>query len=66
MKALERYHRGDFNDINQKWLPDGSVILTLHKRGQKTYHKIRVKNLYQPNEEVVRIDTGEPIAKGNL
>lgn len=66
MKPLQLYHKGKFNDLNQEWLNDGTVILTFHKRKGKKYHKIRVKNLYKLNEEEVDIDTGEPIAKGNL
>jgi len=66
MKPLQMLHKGDFNDLDQEWLSDGSVILTLHRRkGNKHYH-FRVKNLYKPNEEEVDIDTGEPITKGSL
>jgi len=66
LKPLQMYHKGQFNDINQKWLNDGSVILTLYKRKGNKHYKIRVKNLYQPDEEEVDIDTGKPITKGNL
>jgi len=66
MKPLKMYHKGQFNDINQKWLDDGTVILTLYRRKSNKYHKIRVKNLYKPNEEEVDIDTGKPIAKRSL
>ena len=61
MKPLQMFHKGDFNDMSQERQPDGSVIITLHKREGKKYHKIRVKNLYQDNEEEVDIATGEPI-----
>lgn len=61
MKPLEMLHKGDFNDMNQEWLPDGSVIITLYKRKGKKQYEFRVKNLYKPNEEEVNIDTGEPL-----
>jgi hypothetical protein len=61
MNPLQMLHKGDFNDMEQQWQPDGSVILKLHKREGKKYHILRVKNLYQDNEEEVNVDTGEPI-----
>ena len=66
MKPLQMLHKGDFNDMSQEWQPDGSVIITIHKREGKKYHRFRVKNLYQDNEEEVDIDTGQAISKGNL
>jgi hypothetical protein len=61
MKPLKRLHKGDFNNLNQEWQPDGSVIITLSKRGDKEVARFRVKNLYQDNEEEVDVNTGEPI-----
>jgi len=52
--------------MNQFQQPDGSIIIALAKRGQKKVHRFRVKNLYQPNEEEVDIDTGKPKPKRNL
>lgn len=66
MKPLQMLHKGDFNDMSSEWQPDGSVIISLHKRKGNKYFRFRVKNLYQPNEEEVDIDTGKPIAKRNL
>lgn len=66
MKPLKVLHKGGFNNLNQEWLPDGSVIITLYKRKGKKQYKFRVKNLYKPDEQEVDIDTGEPIAKGSL
>ena len=65
-KGLSKLKKGDFNSLDAKGQPDGSVIITLYKRGEKRSYKFRVKNLYQLNEEEVDIDTGKPITKGNL
>ena len=62
MKPLKMFHKGKFNDLNQEWQPDGTVIITIHGREEKQFHRFRVKNLYEPNEEEIDIDTGEPIA----
>ena len=61
MKPLQMLKKGDFNDLTQEWLPDGSVIITIFKRKTKKLHKFRVKDLYGPNEKEVDIATGEPI-----
>jgi len=66
MKPKEKYEAGDFNDTQWEWQPDGSVIITLSKRGEDKVYKFRVRNLYQPDEEELDVVTGDPIAKRNL
>ncbi|MBA7714550.1 hypothetical protein ES703_123576 [subsurface metagenome] len=61
MKPLQMLKKGDFNDLNQEWQPDGSVIITLAKRGKAKVYRFRVKDLYGKNEQEVDIDTGEPL-----
>ena len=61
MNGLDKLKSGDFNDMNQRWLPDGTVIITLIKRSEGIVYKFRVKDLYGENEQEVDIDTGEPI-----
>lgn len=52
---------GDFNVMEQEILPDGSVLITLSSRKYKRVYVFRVRNLYQRNEEVLDVATGEPI-----
>ena len=66
MEGLDKLKSGDFNDMNQEWQEDGSVIITLSKRGEEQVYKFRVRNLYQPDEQEVDIATGEPIAKRDI
>lgn len=66
MEGLEKLKIGDFNDMMQEQQPDGSVIITLSKRGEDKVYKFRVRDLYGPGEKEVDIATGEPIAKGNI
>jgi len=66
MKPLERLHKGDFNDMMQEWQPDGSVIITLFKQGESKVHKLRVRKLYQFDEEELDVATGKPIAKRDI
>ncbi|GAI79228.1 unnamed protein product, partial [marine sediment metagenome] len=52
-----------FNDMNQEWQPDGSVIITLSKRGENRAYRFRVRDLYGEHEEVLEhkvIPTGPP------
>lgn len=65
-KGLDKLKSGDFNNMDQEKQPDGSVVITLSKRGVKKAYKFRVKNLYKSDEEELNVNTGKPIAKGNL
>jgi len=62
MKVIERLKTGNFNTMSQEWQPDGSVIITLTKRGEGKVYKMKVKNLYSKKEKVewekVESDTG--------
>ena len=63
MNGLTKLYAGDFNDMIQAWQPDGSVIITLSKRGEDKLYRFKVKDLYGPDEEVVEseeIDTRIP------
>ena len=66
MEGLEKLKSGDFNDMMQERQPDGSVIITLSKRGEDKVYKFRVRNLYSPEEKEVDLATGEPIAEGDI
>ena len=52
-EGLDKLYAGDFNGINQQELPDGSVVITLSKRGEDKRYRFRVKNLYGEKEEVL-------------
>ena len=52
-EGLEKLKSGDFNDMSQEWQPDGSIIITLSKRGENKTYRFRVKNLYKENEKVL-------------
>jgi len=51
-EGLDKLYTGDFTGISQEEQPDGSVIITLSKRGEGKIYKFRVKNLYGEHEEV--------------
>ena len=53
MEGLKKLYRGDFNNMSQERQPDGSIIVTLSKRGEGKTYRFRVKDLYGPNEEVL-------------
>ena len=53
MEGLEKLKSGDFNDISQESQPDGSVIVTLVKRGEGKVYKFKVKDLYGKKEQVL-------------
>ena len=51
--GLLKLYSGDFNDMAQEKQPDGSVVITLSKRGEKVAYRFRVRDLYGPDEEVL-------------
>ena len=63
MDGLKRLKTGDFNNMNQERLLDGSVIVTLTSRNWKGSEKFRVRNLYKKNMEELDIKTGKPLKK---
>ncbi len=59
MTVREMLANGDFNHMSQEHQPDGSVIVTLTRRGDPHRYLLIVKNLYQPTEQVVREEVAE-------
>jgi len=53
MEGLRKLYAGDFNDMNQERQPDGSVFITLSKRGEDKIYRFRVEGLYGENEQVL-------------
>jgi len=51
-EAEALFKSGRFNYMDQELQLDGSVVITLSKRGGKVY-RFRVKNLYKENEEIL-------------
>ena len=54
MTVRERLRLGEFNYMNQEHQADGSVLITLTKRGDPHVYRMYVLHLYQPNERVLR------------
>lgn len=53
MRGIEKLKAGDFNIMGQTSLDDGSVIVTLTKRGERRVYVFQVDDLYGPDEEVL-------------
>ncbi len=53
MTGREKLAKGDFNDMSQTMLTDGSVEIILSKRGEPVRYRLLVKNLYRPDEVVI-------------
>lgn len=54
MTVRERLARGDFNNMNQHKQPDGSLLVTLTKRGDPHVYKMWITGLYTKGEQVVK------------
>ena len=62
-RSLAELYRGDFNTMSQEWHEDGSVTITLGKDNEPEVHRMRARDLYGPNEEVLEeevIEAGPP------
>lgn len=66
MEGLKKLKSGDFNVLSQEGLYDGSVLITLSSRKYKRVYVFRVRNLYKRNEEVLDVNTGEPIVQKDV
>ena len=53
MIHTKKLYSGDFNYMGQEQQPDGSVIITLSKRGENVVYRFRVKDLYGEHEQVL-------------
>jgi hypothetical protein len=53
VKVRERLAKGEFNHMSQQPQPDGSVLVTLTKRGDPHVYTMRVRNLYRLDEVVL-------------
>lgn len=54
MTVRERLAMGVFNHMGQEKQPDGSVVVTLTKRGDPHIYRMWVTGLYTPQEHVIR------------
>jgi len=53
MNGIDKLKAGKFNDMSQEWQDDGSVIITLSKRGEGKTYRFCVKDLYGKKEKVL-------------
>lgn len=53
MDGISKLKAGDFNEMSQDWQADGTVIITLSKRGERRIYKLCVQDLYGEHEEVL-------------
>lgn len=51
--GLDKLKTGNFNSMNQERQEDGSIIITLSKRGEGKIYRFCIKDLYGENEEVL-------------
>ena len=54
MSVREMLAKGEFNNMSQRKQPDGSVLVTLSKRGDPRVYRMWVRDLYQPTEQVIK------------
>ena len=51
--GLRRLYSGDHNLVHQDWQDDGSVIVTIAGGRLPFAHRLHVRDLYGPDEEVL-------------
>ncbi len=54
MLVRERLARGEFNNMSQAVQADGSLLVTMTRRGDPHIYKLWVRDLYQVNEVIIR------------
>lgn len=53
MRALAKLKSGDFNTMSQEWESGDVVVILLAKRGERVRYRLKVRDLYQSNEQVL-------------
>lgn len=53
MTARQMLAKGQFNNMSQQQLPDGSVRIRLTRRGDPQVYSLLVKDLYKPTEKIL-------------
>jgi len=51
--GLEKLKAGECNSVVMENQPDGSLIVTVSRRGEGKRYRFQVKDLYGPDEEVL-------------
>ncbi len=59
MLVRERLARGEFNNMSQAVQADGSLLVTLTKRGDPHVYRMWIKGLYTKGEQVIREEVTE-------
>lgn len=59
MTVREMLAKGDFNTMSQELQPDGSLLVTLTKRGDRHVYRMWVRDLYKPSEKVIKEEITE-------
>ena len=54
MTVREMLAKGAFNAMLQERQPDGSVLVTLTRRGDPRVYRLWVRDLYRPTEKVTK------------
>ena len=54
MTVRERLALGEFNHMSQEPQPDGSVLVTMTKRGDNHVYRLWVRDLYKLTEVVIK------------
>ena len=54
MTVREMLSKGEFNNMSQVLQLDGSLLVTLVKRGDNHIYKMWVTNLYKKDEHVIK------------
>lgn len=58
MVVREMLAKGDFNTMSQSKQPDGSLLVTLTKRGDPHVYRMWVTDLYRKTEHVIKEEIG--------
>lgn len=58
-EGLAKLKASSFNVMCQESQPDGSVLITLSKRGEGKVYRFRVMNLYKANEEILEDEVSD-------
>jgi len=56
-EGIRKYYTNTSNNINYEYLDGGITIVAISSKNEKEVHRLKIKNIYTDNEEILECVT---------